>query len=109
MNTAQRNSQDNPKIGKRIMDRTIRSALARIITLGNPQHSTLTVAEAHAQRLLDSKNPYQSVYISDTEMLIGLKKTRDTHYPFRAIVYTDKGTWMLDVPLTATAQLSIIR
>src|SRR5689334_1474386 len=106
MDTAQQPST-KPKISKRVIERTVRSTLARIATLGSPKHSTLTVAEAYAQKLLDSRDPYQSVYISSTEMLIGLKKSRDTHYPFRAIVYTDKGQWMLDVPLAAGAQLSI--
>lgn len=108
MKTAQR-SDDHPKISKRLMQRTVRSTLARTITLSSPKVSTMTVAEAHAQKLLDSSDPYQSVYVSDSEMLIGLKKSHDPHYPFRAIVYTDKGAWMLDVPLSASALLSVVR
>jgi len=110
MNTAQHapTAPDKPRISKRILERTTRATLARFATRNTAQHSTITAAEAYANKLLDSRDPYQSVYVSDTELLVDLKKTRDPHYPFRAIIYNDKGEWARDIPLTAAAELAII-
>lgn len=107
MNTAQRKA--HPKISKSVLKRTVRFTIARASSVSNPQFSSITVADAYTSKLLDSPDPYQSVYVSENEMLIGLKKSHDPHYPYRAIVYTDSGQWMLDVPLSASAQLSVIR
>lgn len=93
-------------ISRTIINRTTRATLARRI-VSQPQHKSLTAQDAHALRLPVRLSVFEALYLSDTEMVVDLRKVKDVHYPFRAVVYTAAGEWTLDVPLAANAPLTI--